>query len=176
MAVAIGKARSGVAEVAPGCSAGQRLRDRGSRPSKAGAPEFEQVVGGGDELPLRPAGGEPAAEEAVAAPNGLDLGEDRLDYLLTSAVERSPLRGREHRLDPPSLVALAGCELARFYPSAVPGGDEHVDALLAHLADRARVPVAAVRQHGADRLFDPGLVQGARGSRDHRGELVCVVV
>jgi len=56
------------------------------------------------------------------------------------------------------------------------GGDEHIDSLLAHVRDRGRVPVTAVGEHDPDRLRDAGLAQRVTGLRDHRLELVAVVV
>src|SRR6266511_4444206 len=44
--------------------------------SEPGAPEFEQVVGRGDQLPLGLTGGEAASEEAVAAPDHFRVRED----------------------------------------------------------------------------------------------------
>jgi hypothetical protein len=64
--------------------------------------------GGGDQLPPGLAGSEPTTEEAVGAPDVLGLCEDRFDYLLASAVEQLRFGGREHRLDPPRVIALAG--------------------------------------------------------------------
>src|SRR6266508_3356244 len=69
---------------ARGRSNGRRQGPRGGRScsSEAGAPEFEQVVGGGDQLPLGLAGGEAAAEKAVGAANAFRVREDRFDDLL----------------------------------------------------------------------------------------------
>src|SRR6266542_4451498 len=73
-------------------SAGRWLRDRRCCRSKTGTPEFEQVVGGCDQLPLRLAGGEAAAEEAVGAADAFRLREDGLDDLLAATVKRLPFR------------------------------------------------------------------------------------
>jgi hypothetical protein len=75
-------------------SAGQRLRDRRCGLSEAGAPEFEQVMGGCDQLPFGLAGGEAAAQEAVGAPDAFRVREDRLDDLLAPALERLPFGSR----------------------------------------------------------------------------------
>src|SRR6266511_3011311 len=96
------------ARLASTFSAGQRFRDRRSCVSEACAPEFEQVVGAGDQLPFGLTGGEAAAEEAVGAPDAFCVREDRFDDLLAFAVERLPFGCRQHRLDPLRLVALAG--------------------------------------------------------------------
>jgi hypothetical protein len=45
-------------------------------------------MGGCDQLPFGLAGGEAAAQEAVAAPDVFRVREDRLDDLLAPAVER----------------------------------------------------------------------------------------
>src|SRR6266496_1075038 len=87
--------RIGSARSASASSAGERFRDLLCYLSEAGAPEFEQVVGGCDQLPLGLAGGEAAAEEAVGAPDAFRVREDRFDDLLTSAVERSTFRRRQ---------------------------------------------------------------------------------
>ena len=92
-------------------------------------------MGGCDQLPFGLAGGEAAAEEAVGAPDVFRLREDRFDDLLASAVEQLPFGSREHRLDPLRFGALGGRERARSGASAVPGGDEHVDALLEVVRD-----------------------------------------
>src|SRR6266700_5441448 len=77
-------------------SAGQGFRDRLCCLSEAGAPEFEQVVGGCDQLPFGQTGSEAAAEEAVGAADEFCVHEDRFDDLLASTVERLPLSLREH--------------------------------------------------------------------------------
>jgi len=65
-------------------------------------------VGGGDELPFSLAGGEAAAEEAIAAPDEFGVREDRLDDLLAPAVERLASGFRQQPLDPTCFLALAG--------------------------------------------------------------------
>src|SRR6266508_453144 len=89
-------------------SGGQWFRCLRLRVGVPGAPEFEQVVSGCDQLPFGLAGGEAAAQEAIGSANAFRVREDRLDDLLASAVERLPFRFREHRLDPARFVALAG--------------------------------------------------------------------
>ena len=74
----------------------------------AGAPEFEEVVGGGDELPFGLAGLEAAALEAVDAADELGVGEDGFDDLLAASVERLSGRCVQNRFDPLGFVALAG--------------------------------------------------------------------
>src|SRR6266487_3325772 len=85
----------------------QRFRDRRLRVCEAGAPEFEQVVGGCYQLPLGLAGGEAASEEAVAAPDHLRVREDGFDDLLASPIESPSFGRREHRLDPLCFLSLA---------------------------------------------------------------------
>jgi hypothetical protein len=98
---------------------------------------------GGDLLPLGMAGGEAAAEEAVAPPNGFD----RLADLLAPEVER-PFCVRDEQGRGP------GC-----------------DTLIIRTS-----PVATVREHDPNRLLDAGRVQRVGSSRDHRFELVRVLV
>ena len=59
---------------------------------------------------------------------------ERLDHLLASAVERLPVRGREHRLDPPCFGALPGCELARRLSAHAFKSSDTKPALLSFLA------------------------------------------
>src|SRR6266700_5819658 len=143
----------GSARLAPALSAGHRFGTCFCCLCEAGAPEFEQVVGGCDQLPFGLARAEAATEEAVGAADAFRVREDGFDDLLASAVERLSLGLRERRLDSLRFVALAGRELARSGAPPVKGGDEHVDALLAHVGDRGRVPVAAVREQDPDRLL-----------------------
>jgi hypothetical protein len=58
------------------------------RAGEAGTPKFEQVVGGGDQLPFGLAGSEAASEEAVAAPDDFRVCEYGFDDLLSPSVER----------------------------------------------------------------------------------------
>src|SRR6185312_17284292 len=60
------------------------------------AVELEEVVGGGDQSPFRPAGGSPAALEASDLAVELDLAEDGLDGHLPLAVKATPGGRGEH--------------------------------------------------------------------------------
>src|SRR6266545_5516884 len=71
-------------------SGGQWFRCLRLRVGVPGAPEFEQVVSGCDQLPFGLAGGEAAAQEAIGSANAFRVREDRFDDLLASAVERLP--------------------------------------------------------------------------------------
>jgi hypothetical protein len=74
----------------------------------AGAPEFEEVVGGRDELLFGLAGLEAAALEAVDSADELGVGEDGFDDLLAASVERLPGGCVEDCVDPVGFFTLAG--------------------------------------------------------------------
>jgi hypothetical protein len=59
------------------------------------AVELQEIVGGGDEPPFRPAGRSAAALEAADLAVELELAEDRLDGCLALAVKRAAVRGGE---------------------------------------------------------------------------------
>ena len=100
--------RAGRASGRPIASGGLRFCGRRFPADEGGAPELQQVVGSGDQLPLGLAGGEAAAQEAVAAPDDFRVREDRFGDLLAATVERLALGCREHGLDPFCFCALAG--------------------------------------------------------------------
>src|SRR3954447_9131219 len=87
-------------------AAPRRLAGKRRRPARSGGdrggrqtPELEDVVGGGDELPFGGAGGQAASLEAVDPPQGLGVGEDRLDDLLAAAIKRLALGRVEDPFD-----------------------------------------------------------------------------
>src|SRR3954453_22347692 len=140
----------------------------------SGAPELEQVVGGGDELPFGLAGAAASPLEAIDPAEELGVGEDRFDDLLATPVERLPLGGVEHRFDPVGFVALRWPECARLGALSVLGRDQNVDVSRSDVAYLRCVPVAAVCQDGADRFFDAGADELGRRVGDHGVELVAV--
>src|SRR5919206_1682018 len=77
------------------------------------SPELEQVVRGGDQLPLGLAGDKPPPQQAVDPARHLRLGEDRLDDHLAPAVESLPFAACEQGADPLGLLALAALVLGR---------------------------------------------------------------
>ena len=70
------------------------------------AVELEEIVGGGDQSPFRPAGRSAAALEALDHAVELELAEHRLDRDLALAVERPPAGRGEHT--PHEVIEAAG--------------------------------------------------------------------
>ena len=79
-----------------------RARPAATRPSLDGhredpvAVELEEIVGGGDEPPFRPAGRSSAALEAADLSVELQLAEDGFDRCLALALEPAAVWGCEH--------------------------------------------------------------------------------
>src|SRR5829696_90984 len=72
--------------------------------------ELQQVVGGVDEPPFRPAGRSASSEESVAAAVELGVAEDGLDHALAPGVELAARLGGEdsaHERVEPALPARA---------------------------------------------------------------------
>jgi hypothetical protein len=59
------------------------------------SPEFEQVVGCADEIPLAVDGALAAAVEAATTPSVFDLSEDRFDALAAQTVQSLATFGRQ---------------------------------------------------------------------------------
>ncbi len=107
--------------------------------------EFEEVVGGGDQLPFAPAGGSAAAMEASHLAVELQLAEYGLDRGLTPAVERAAVRGGEHA----SHEVIEPARPARARPAAQAGVgcDQHLNAVADNGLDLALMPVAGIGKH-----------------------------
>ena len=77
----------GVAEGVAGFKQSRRWSlGRRSGCGRGGAPELEQVVGGGDQSPFRAHRGSSSTLEAVAATVELGVAEDRFDHALAFGV------------------------------------------------------------------------------------------
>lgn len=87
----------------PGLSS-QRFGDRRLRVSEAGAPEFQQVVSGCDQLPLGLAGGEAAPEEAEPscprAPTGAGINASTTSSTCARSAVSLSIRSRSRLLTP----------------------------------------------------------------------------
>src|SRR6266487_114027 len=109
------------ATIAPPRGRGSGDGRRGCRSDHRVPPQFEEVVGAAQQLPLRLARGQPAAQEPPRAATVLDLPEDRLDGLLPLGVARLAVLAAElggHRRAQPvtagrrRLAVLAGLAMA----------------------------------------------------------------
>jgi hypothetical protein len=88
LAVTAGHSRESVIAASDGGRRGSGGDRRGCRLVAGVAPELEQVVGAAQQLPLRLAGGQAAAEEPAGVLVFLELAEHRLDGLLALGVAR----------------------------------------------------------------------------------------
>src|SRR4051794_28605892 len=125
------------------CAARPAAAVSGCDGGAAVAVELEEIVGGCDEPPFRPAGRSAAALEASDLAVELQLAEDGLDGDLSSPVSGAPDGRGEHAAH--EVIEAAGPSRSRRRAEPEVGGDEDLDAVADNRFDLARVPVAGVR-------------------------------
>src|SRR5664280_2595687 len=87
--------------------------------------ELQEVVGGGDQSPLRPRGRSSAALEAIDATVELCLSEHRLDHRLAFSIERASEVALKH--SPHVRIGAAIPSRTGAFALAGVGRDEHLD-------------------------------------------------
>ena len=135
--------------------------------------ELEEVVGSGDQPPFGSACREAAPLEAVGAAGHFGLSEDRLDHLLSTAVEGSAVFAADHALHlrieaVDALVAQTSTVCRACGTRATIGVDDHLAAVDHEPLDLRHVPLAGIGEHGRWGLVDADRRELAARGAHHR--------